>query len=114
MLNDLQIIVAKLASECSISNGSVYTKMHKHLKYLPGGYPQDCQQRVESSPELLEVYNANPEVFHTRLGFTTATILKSKFEQINHPPYSPDLAPSDFLSVSKCEVPLAWNEISGR
>ena len=28
---------------------------------------QDRQQRVESSQELLEVYNANPEAFHTRL-----------------------------------------------
>ena len=28
---------------------------------------QDHQQRVESSQELLEVYNANPEDFHTRL-----------------------------------------------
>ena len=73
MLNDLQIIVAKLASECGNSNGSVYTKM----KYLPGGYPQDCQQRVESSPELLEVYNANPEDFHARLGFTTALFLSA-------------------------------------
>ena len=41
-------------------------------KYLPGGLSrnlnmQDCQQRVESSQELLEVYNANPEDFHTRL-----------------------------------------------
>ena len=28
---------------------------------------QDRQQRIESSQELLELYNANPEVFHTRL-----------------------------------------------
>ena len=28
---------------------------------------QDRQQRVESSQELLEVYNANPEDFHTHL-----------------------------------------------
>ena len=28
---------------------------------------QDRPQRVESSQELLEVYNANPEDFHTRL-----------------------------------------------
>ena len=28
---------------------------------------QDRQQRVESSQELLKVYNANPEDFHTRL-----------------------------------------------
>ena len=27
---------------------------------------QDRQQRVESSQELLQVYNANPEDFHTR------------------------------------------------
>ena len=26
---------------------------------------QDCQQRVESSRELLEVYNAKPDDFHT-------------------------------------------------
>ena len=28
---------------------------------------QDCQQRVKSIQELLEVYNANTEDFHTRL-----------------------------------------------
>ena len=28
---------------------------------------QDRQQRMESSQELLEVYNTNPEDFHTRL-----------------------------------------------
>ena len=28
---------------------------------------QDCQQRVESSRELLEVYNAKPDDFHTCL-----------------------------------------------
>ena len=28
---------------------------------------QDRQQRMESNQELLDVYNANPEDFHTRL-----------------------------------------------
>ena len=108
---------------------------------------------MESSQELLEVYNANPEDFHTRLvtgdetwlhhwdpdtkkevvqwkrsgsplpkKFRTrrrgklaagvlllhdnaplhksrvaqAAIRECKFEQLNHPPYSPDLAPSDY------------------
>ena len=42
-----------------------------------------------------------------------AAIRECKFEQLNHPPYSSDLAPSDYY-VSKFEVPLAWNVISGR
>ena len=43
VLNNRRIKVAELASECGISNGSVYTIIHEHLacqKYLPGGYPE--------------------------------------------------------------------------
>ena len=75
VLNNLRIKVAELASECGISNGSVYTIIHEHLgmskvsaRWVPRNLNmQDRQQRVESSQELLEVYNANPENFHTRL-----------------------------------------------
>ena len=74
-LNSRRIKVAELASECGISNGSVYTIIHEHLgmskvsaRCVPRNLNmQDRQQRVESSQELLEVYNANPEDFHTRL-----------------------------------------------
>ena len=73
--NNRRIKVAQLASECGISNGSVYTIIHEHLgmskvsaRWVPRNLNmQDHQQRVESSQELLEVYNANPEDFHTRL-----------------------------------------------
>ena len=75
VLNNRRIRVAKLASECGISNGSVYTIIHEHLdmskvsaRWVPRNLNmQDRPQRVESSQELLEVYNANPEDFHTRL-----------------------------------------------
>ena len=75
VLNSRRIKVAELASECGISNGSVYTIIHEHLgmskvsaRLVPRNLNmQDPQQRVESSQELLEVYNANPEDFHTRL-----------------------------------------------
>ena len=74
VLNSRRIKVAELASECGISNGSVYTIIHEHLgmskvsaRWVPRNLNmQDRQQRVESSQEL-EVYNANPEDFHTRL-----------------------------------------------
>ena len=74
VLNNRRIKVAKLASECGISNGSVYTIIHENLgmskvsaRLVPRNLNmQDRQQRVESSQEL-EVYNANPEDFHTRL-----------------------------------------------
>ena len=75
VLKNLRIKVAELASECGISNGSVYTIIHEHLcmskvsaRWVPRNLNmQDCQQKVESSQEFLEVYNANPEDFHTRL-----------------------------------------------
>ena len=75
VLNNLRIEVAELASECGISNGSVYTIIHEHLgmskvsaRWVPRNRNmQDRQQSVESSQKLLEVYNANPEDFHTRL-----------------------------------------------
>ena len=74
VLNNRQIKVAEFASECDISNGSVYTIIHEHLgmskvsaRWVPRNLNmQDRQQRVESSQELLEVYNANPEDFHNR------------------------------------------------
>ena len=75
VLNNRRIKVAELTSDCGISNGSVYTIIHEHLglskvsaRWVPRNLNmQDRQQRVESSQELLEVYNANPEDFHTRL-----------------------------------------------
>ena len=75
VLNSCRIKVAELASEWGISDGSVYTIIHEHLgmskvsaRKVPRNLNmQDRQQRVESSQELLEVYNANPEDFHTRL-----------------------------------------------
>ena len=75
VLNNRPVKVGELASECGISNGSVYTIIHEHLgmskvsaRWVPRNLNmQDRQQRVESSQELLEVYNANPEDFHTCL-----------------------------------------------
>ena len=75
VLNNHRIKVAKLASERGISNESVYTIIHEHLgmskvsaRWVPRNLNmQDRQQRVESSQELLEVYNGNQEDFQTRL-----------------------------------------------
>ena len=75
VLNNRRIKVAKLASKCGISNGSVYAIIHEHLgmskvsaRWVPRNLNmQDHQQSVESIQELLVVYNAKPEDFHTRL-----------------------------------------------
>ena len=75
VLNHRRIKVAKLASDCSFSNGSANTIIHEHLsmlskvsvRWVPRNLNmQDRQQRVESSQELLEVNTANPEYFYTR------------------------------------------------
>ena len=57
MLNDRRFKVAELASECGISNGSVYTIIHEHLgvskvsaRWVPRNLNmQDRQQRVVKS-----------------------------------------------------------------
>ena len=74
MLNDRRIKLAKLASECCSFNGSVYITINEDLgmsKVFARCVPRnlnmpDRQERVESRQELLEVYNAKPEDFHTR------------------------------------------------
>ena len=70
---DRRVKVAKLAPEYSISNGNVkyITQEHSGISKVSAWWisknlnMQDRQQRVESSHELLEVHNANPEDFHT-------------------------------------------------
>ena len=107
VLNNRRIKVAKLASECGISNGSVYTLIHEHL---------DMSKKVESSQELLEVYIANPEDFHTRLVTEDETWLhhwnpdtKKESMQWKHPG-SPQ--PKKFLtqpSASKVMAMVFWD-----
>ena len=51
LLNNRWIKVAELASECGISNGSVYTIIHEHLgmsKLLQGGYPETWTCKIIS------------------------------------------------------------------
>ncbi|XP_053378604.1 uncharacterized protein LOC128548188 [Mercenaria mercenaria] len=70
-----RIKVDELARECGISYGSVCIIIHEHLgmskisaRWVPRNLNmQDRQQSLESCRELLEIYNANPEDFHTRL-----------------------------------------------
>ena len=93
MLNDHRIKVAILASECGNSKGSIFTIIQEQLgmskayvRCVPGNRKmQDRQQSVESIQELLEVYNANPEDFHTRLvtGDETWLMLKKGSKQID-------------------------------
>ena len=124
VLNNHQIKVAELASESGISNGSVYTIVHEHLgmskvsaRWVPRNLNmQDRQQRVESSRELLEVYNANPEDFHTRLVTGDETWLhhwdpdtKKESMQWKRPGSS---TPKEFrtqLSASKVMATVFWD-----
>ena len=76
MRNDDGIRVAEVSSECGISIESVYIIIHEHLgmsevsaQWVPRKpNMQDRQQMLESSQELLEVHNANPEDSHSEPG----------------------------------------------
>ena len=124
VLNNRRIKVAEFASECGISNGSVYTIIHEHLgmskvsaRWVPRNLNmQDRQQRVESSQELLEVYNANPEDFHTRLVTGDETWLhhwdpdtKKESMQWKHPGSPPPKKFRTQPSASKVMVTVFWD-----
>ena len=77
---------------------------------------QDRQQRVESSQELLEVYNANPEDFHTRLVTGDETWLhhwdpdtKKEFMQWKHPGSPPPKKLRTQPSASKVMAMVFWD-----
>ena len=123
VLNNRQIKVAKLASKCGISNGSVYTIIQEHLGMskvsarwvLRNLNMQDCQQRVESSQELLEVYNANPEDFHTRLVIDETWLhhwdpdTKKESMQWKHPGSPPHKKFRTQPSASKVMAMVFWD-----
>ena len=124
VLNNRQIKVAELASECGISNGSVYTIIHEHLgmskvsaRWVPRNLNmQDRQQRVESSQELLEVYNANPEDFHTHLVTGDETWLhhwdpdtKKEFMQWKRPGSPPPKKFRTQPSAAKVMATVLWD-----
>ena len=50
-------------------------------------------QRGKLAAGVLQLHD-NAPVYKSRVGQTA--IRECKFEQLNHPPYSPDLAPSDY------------------
>ena len=99
-------------------------EVHEHLgmskvsaRWVPRNLNmQDRQQRVESSQELLEVYNANPEDFHTRLVTGDETWLhhwdpdtKKESMQWKHPCSPP---PKKFRiqpSASKVMATVFWD-----
>ena len=76
---------------------------------------QDRQQRVESSQELLEMYNANPEDFHTHLvtGDETASPLGPDTEkesmQWKHPGSPPPKKFRTQPSASKVMATVFWD-----
>ena len=124
VLNNRRIKIAEPASECGISNGSVYTIIHEHLgmskisaRWVPRNLNmQDHQQRVESSQELLEVYNANPEDFHTRLVTGDETWLhhwdpdtKKEYMQWKHPGLPPPQKFRTQPSASKLMATVFWD-----
>ena len=124
VLNNRRIKIAELASECGISNGSVYTIIHEHLgmskvsaRWVPRNLNmQDRQQRVESSQELLEVYNANPKDVHTRLVTGDETWLhhwdpdtKKESMQWKHPGSPPPKKFCTQPSSSKVMATVFWH-----
>jgi histone-lysine N-methyltransferase SETMAR len=67
--------VSEITAELRLSHGSILSIIHEHLgmskvsaRWVPRNLSaQERHQRVESSRELLDIYNADPENFRARL-----------------------------------------------
>ena len=64
-------------------------------------------QRGKLAAGVLQLHD-NAPVYKCRVG--QAAIRECKFKQLNHPPYSRGLNPSDYYYLFRNEVSLAWNK----
>ena len=122
VLNNRRIKVAEFASECGISNGSIYTIIHEHLgisKVSARGYPETWTCKIVSkgwSQVKKFWYNANPEDFHTCLVTGDETWLhhwdpdtKKESMQWKHPGSPPPKKFRTQPSASKVMATVFWD-----
>jgi len=81
---------------CQFSSSARYSETIKNLRW------RVCRVRRSTSRNLLLHDNARP---HTARA-TIDALETLKFEVLSHPPYSPDLAPSDFHFIPRLERDL--------
>jgi len=62
-----------------------------------------CRKRSELWPSVRILHNDNAPA-HKTLSFKQFVVQKS-ITEMEHPPYSPDLAPNDFQLFSKWSLP---------
>ncbi|KOX77735.1 hypothetical protein WN51_10524 [Melipona quadrifasciata] len=98
---DRKVKLREIADTLKISEDSVFTILHENLsmrkllsKWVPRLLtPDQKQQRVDDSERLL--FHQDNAPCHKSM----KTMVKSnelRLELLSHPPYSPDLAPSDY------------------
>ncbi|PNF23181.1 hypothetical protein B7P43_G02737 [Cryptotermes secundus] len=103
VLLDRRVTIDEVANHLQISHGSAYEIIHNRLgfhkvcarwvpKELTVLHKQIKRRGLLSKGVVLLHDNARP---HTA-AHTAETLQKLKFDVMAHPPYSPDLAPSDY------------------
>ena len=112
VLRNRKLKLREIADTLKISEGSVFIIMHESLvthklfsKWVPRLLTSDKkQQRVEDSERCLEPLMQKKKVlFHQdnvpchKSMKTMVKLNELSFELLPHPPYSPDLAPNDYL-----------------
>ena len=122
-MNDRRIKIDDIASEFKIPHGSVSTIIHEHIgmsKVSASWFPRDLNiqdrfQRLQSSRELLGVYEENPESFHARLVTSDKTWIhhldpgtKQESMQWKHPSSLPPKKIKTQPSAGKVMATVFW------
>lgn len=104
LMDDRRVTINKIAEHCKISVGSVETILHKHL-----GVSKVSARWV---PRMLTFEQKKNRVDSCKAAIAQAAFNECGFVELNHPPYSPDLAPSDFFLFPNLKKKLRGKRFS--
>ncbi|GBP10054.1 Putative uncharacterized protein FLJ37770 [Eumeta japonica] len=116
VLADRRIKLWQIAEELQISKERVGEIIHEHMnmrkisaRWVPKMLtPFDKQRRLQTSKDFLELVRDNIDEICDRIVTVDETwaLKDTGFSEIEHPPYSPDLAPSDYFLFSNLKKEL--------
>ncbi|PNF25138.1 hypothetical protein B7P43_G01979 [Cryptotermes secundus] len=114
VMEDSRITVRELVNEIGVSTGSVHSILTEDLgmrsvsaKFVPKLLTMERKQRrLEIAQDMLDNADSNPNFLNTMITGDDSWVYGQQVIVLPHPPYSPDLAPRDFLIFHRFKAKL--------
>lgn len=83
------------------------------IDYLPNGQTNNGEYYAKLLDQVNKLACVRTKSFSIRTMHVHIQVNELKHHMLQHPPYSPDLAPSDFHLFSRLKILLFWKKFSG-